>query len=216
MAQEMEILTSVNGFYQEAFSQLVQYTFAIIALVGILVPLIAGIIQWRSTKTEKESLEKLIRDEIARTKLELQTTAREEIKSLVATENTAIHDRIDQKFNQLDMELKKVEAKAFHLQGNTSLDEKNYSQAARDFCSSTTLYFSGQDELNGKKTLSALIENCLPKIIKSEYENNDMDELVDMLIEVIEQSNANGRYFSEIQCLKTEIRNVKSREAAQA
>ena len=58
------ILASVQAFYSTAWSQLVVYTTALLALVGILVPVLSQWYQRKSAAVDKKELEGLLRDQV--------------------------------------------------------------------------------------------------------------------------------------------------------
>ena len=53
----LSVVESVNSFYSNAFSQLMTLTIAILAIIGVLMPLILQHIQSRSFRIEQKSLE---------------------------------------------------------------------------------------------------------------------------------------------------------------
>lgn len=211
MSTEMEILSAVNGFYENAFEQLLQYTLAIIAFAGVVIPFIVGLIQWRSLKSEKENLEKLIASELLSEKSRIRDELLDELKKLVESEEGKLSSRMEEKFSSLDRRLEVARAGTFHIQGNSSLKASFFSAACLDFCYATEGYIKGNDENNAQRTLKLLIGSGLPKTTGSAYEQVNLGNKIDKLIEFLESKNINGRYTDSIENIKSESKKAKER-----
>lgn len=209
------ITNNINSLYSNAISQLTSYTLGVVAIVGILIPVLVTLIQWRSLKVEKDNLEKHISDEIAKVKSNIRVELETEIKQQVLAVESNLLVRIEDRFKVLEKQLECADASSFHIQGNANIAKKSYGFAARDFCHATKGYLSGGDELNGPRTLRLLIESCLPNIDKDNYEKNELGEKIDELIAFLKEINENKRYSDSIAQLNRErnaaiIRNPKA------
>jgi len=210
------IANNINSLYSNAIDQLTSYTLGVVALVGILIPVLVTLTQWRSLKAEKESLEKRISDEITNAKSTIRTELEAEMKQLIISEESSLLSRIEEKFQILENKIEIADASSFHIQGNSHITREYYAAAMKDFCSATKGYLSGGDELNGPRTLRLLIEECLPKILKSDFEDADLEEELSVLISFLKRININNRYDDAIARLNREMKAAKLRESGEA
>lgn len=206
------ITNNINSLYSNAISQLTAYTFGIVALVGVLVPVIVTIIQSRSLKAEKENLEKYISDEVTKIKAAVREELLDELKLKIESESKLLSASIEDKFKLFNNKLECAKAASFHIQGNTNLSKNLHPQAANDFCAATDGFLKGEDELNGKRTLNSLIIYCLPKINKEEYEDYDLDKSINELEALLKKVNQNSRHSDAIRDLNSERKAAKKRE----
>lgn len=205
------IVNNINSLYSNAISQLTSYTFGVVAVVGILMPIIVSVIQSKSLKTEKENLEKYISDEVSKIKSTLRDEISSELKLLVEAEENELFSRVDVKFKTLEDKLKCAHASSFHIQGRTHLSQKFYLAASEDFCEATIGYLTGGDELNGQRTLRLLVNDCLTKLHKEDYENGDLDTDLESLLVALNNINIHNRYTDQIANLNRERKAGKSR-----
>lgn len=206
------IANNINSLYSNAISQLTSYTFGVVALVGVLIPALVTLIQWRSLKAEKDNLERHISDEIIKAKLSIRDELEAEMKRLVSSEESDLFSRIEGKFQELENKLACADASTFHIQGNSQVAAGYYDLATEDFCYATEGYLRGGDEQNGKRTLRLILEKCLPNIDKVDYERIDLDGKIDTLIVLLKEMNNNNRYTDHITDLIREKKVAKIRE----
>lgn len=207
------ITNNLNSLYSNAIGQLTSYTLGVIALVGVLIPALVTLIQWRSLKAEKENLQTHVENEISKAKINIRENIEAEMKLLIASEESKLLIRIEEKFRELENQLACADASTFHIQGNSQLDKSFYSTAAEDFSYASRRYLEGGDEQNAQRTLRLLIQKCLPNINKTDFEmSDDLDEKIDALIIVLKEKNENGRYAEHISDLNKERRDAKKRE----
>lgn len=206
------IINNVNSLYSTAISQFTSYTLGVVALVGVLIPALVTVIQVRSLKAEKESLEKYISDEVNKAKLVIKEEMLQEIKRQIQSEENELTFRLEEKFSNFEKKLECAQASSFHIQGNGHLSRDMPAMAAEDFCDATHGYLDGGDELNGQRTLRMLIEDCLPKMYESDFEDVEIDKKIDDLIVLLKEHNNNNRYLDQIDRLNKARKTAKSRK----
>lgn len=206
------ITNNINSLYSNAISQLTAYTFGVVALVGVLIPIIVTVIQSRSLKAEKENLEKHIIEETTKIKTAVKEDLLAELQLMFKSESKLQSTCIEEQFKLFENKLECADAATFHLQGNRNLDLKYFDAAAQDFCSATCGYLKGSDEVNGQRTLKLLIEDCLSKINKVEYESIGFDLELDNLLKLIKIISQNDRYLDSIDALNKARQAAKKRE----
>lgn len=207
------ISNNLNSLYSNAISQLTAYTLGVVALVGILIPVLVTLIQWRSLKAEKDNLEAHISDEIQKAKSIIRDELVAEIKQLAASEEKKLISRMEERFKVLDNKFKCSEASTFHIQGNSNIRTNNYLSATTDFCIATEGYLSGGDALNGQRTLNGLIKNCIPKLNKTNFEeNSDLETRINQTVGFLGTINDSNLYTDRIAELKKETKSAKVRE----
>lgn len=162
------IISNIDAMYATAISQLTTYTFGVVALVGVLLPIILGVVQSRSNKADKEELGKHIEKEISAAEKKISTAIQAEIAEKIALEVSNMIEPLKQKIEDYELKFSQSRAGLFHLQGTMSKRNKLYAFAAMDYATSTIEYLKGGDESNGQRVLRLLQEECLPKVNKKD------------------------------------------------
>lgn len=180
MNETLAILEKVNAFYSNAWTQLITFTFAILGLVGVVIPIIVQIIQNRSFKIDKGELKNFMKDEIDRIKTELKKE---------------IDDYAKKQSVESEKKLAIMKGTSFQMQGNVLLDKKQYSVALKSFITSASCYLDGEEELNLRRVLNR-INVCLLQMNKTAFEgqHEDNKKQFDDFSEKIEEKNQNRRY----------------------
>lgn len=118
------IMSNLNTLYSNAVSQLITYALGLVALVGVVIPLLVTLLQWRSLKAEKRSLELSIQDQIDTAKSAIRSGIDEELNSRVKALELSVLESIKEKTEKLEKKFGVAMAASMHLQGNAML-EKN-------------------------------------------------------------------------------------------
>lgn len=216
------IINNIDSLYSNALTQLSAYTLGVLALVGVIIPILITIIQARNLKSEKESLIVHINNEIRnaqislseefdKRELALTNALNSKINSLVKEVEVALQNRVDEKLVIFEAKIECADASTFQIQGNDHLSKNKFVDAAEDYCNATEGYLKGKDELNGQRTLAALI-TVLPKINKQQYEDNELAKYFEAVIETLKELNQNSKYSDQIDTLNKGIRAIKLRE----
>ena len=207
------IANNINSLYSNAINQLTSYTLGVVALVGILIPVLLTIIQWRSLKDEKKSLEKNIQEGIDNANVVIRNALIVEMEKQNLIVEKALTSRMEEKFKMVDKKIETIKATTFFLQGTSLLSSGHYSVAISDFCTASKGYINGEDELNGQRAIEALLDSCLPKINKTDFADDEVEKHINHLIEYLElpEVNVNERYSDRISKLKRESIQAKSR-----
>lgn len=209
------IINNLNSLYSGAMGQVITYSAIIIGLVGIIIPALSILFQWRSLKAEKKSLEKDIQEGIDNAKASIRADLIAEMKEQISIEEKALTSRMESKFNVLDKEIECATASIFFLQGKSQLDSKKYAEALKDYCVAARRFLVGNNDLNGQRALNVALDDCLPKINKTEYEEAGVEEAIDTLTTYLSlnEVNVNGRFYDKITSLKRESKKAKLRES---
>jgi hypothetical protein len=213
----LQILEAVNSFYEAAFSHLMTLTIAVLGISAVVIPLVWQIIQYRSFRVEKASLESQIGSQIADAKNEIKTAVDRQFE----VEKAQLKELMEAKIKDLSAKMEEMvsaaRAGAFFVQGANSLKEKRYPQATVDYSNAIQLYLAGRDEVNGLRALNAIVQTCVPQLNGTSFEQTiDLDSSLDSLVNDLTARNVNGRYSDAISSI-TKGRNVaKNKKAAEA
>lgn len=195
----LQLLNTVNGFYDQAFNKLLIVTFGVIAFIGVLVPLVVGWVQIRSLRTEKDSISRDLKSEIETEKRRI----REAIEQSVRDEMKNAHSEFARRIEELSGDLKKsaaaAEARALHIQGISSLERGDAPSSVEDFAAAVPLYIAANDELNAQRCIASLIDFCLPRTDKEEFKRYKVKGYCEILLKSLRESDENGRYFNSIE-----------------
>lgn len=210
------IINNLNALYSGAMSQVITYTAIIIALVGVVIPALSILFQWRSLKSERKSLEKEIQEGFNNSILSIRSELIKEMKEQIAKEEQALKLEMEQRFLKQDKAIKCAAANGFFVQGKINIGDKHYPTALKSYVTAALGMFRGDDELNGQTAIEMITNTCLPNINKKQYEDANIEEALEGLINFLrdKEVNVNERYTNKINKLKSEMKKAKAREPA--
>lgn len=198
-AENFDLINAVNSFYESAWSKLITSGAVLVGMVGFVIPFVMQWFQNNSLKVSERSLKNSLELEVSKIKAELEN---------------AINEKFEMQLNDLQQRLDKFSAQAkgqaFHLQGNISLKEKMYKQAAIDFIWAGTSYSKSEDLLNLQRVVSSLIEDTLPHLNSTQLDELELnDSGLKDLIEALELVDDKGSIVSLIRQLKIMELNIR-------
>ncbi len=194
------IIDNLNSLYSSAFGHLVDYTVGLLALLGIIVPVVFYWFQNKQLKLDEEMLAKKISLEID----EAKKTIIEDIQSKLAIELEGFEKKVSEMKSELKEDVNIVmhllHAKAHHLQANSMVSIGNWGGAFEDSLKAIVGYCKAGDEANLQIVLKAmLIDIVLPNFNKGFIDKiYKLDDRVKEAIDCIEILNKNGRYKVDI------------------
>ena len=195
------LLNMVDTFYNNAFNRLI----ILLAIVGVLWPIILKAYSDYRVKIKEEKLEKRLAEKI-------QNLNKKNLE-LINKENDANIEGIDKfiskKLKGIDIKLSASRGLLWHVQGNLDYEKGNYSSALEDFFLAFGDYFNGKDELNLQKILTN-IKSCYKMVedlsLLEKVENQHL-ELIKKLYEI----NENKRYANAIVDIEKDFDSAKKR-----
>jgi len=212
----IELLTTVNDFYDKAFNKLLVSSFGIIAFIGVIIPIAVGWLQTRSLRSEKKSLLNELRSDLSSER----DAVEKEIKEEVERQIKVVKDDYEKRFAEVTSSIEKSSAsalaRAHHLQANSTIDNSAAGFGLRDFCHAAVKFFVAGEEDNARRTLSTVYEHCLPKITSELYKEYDAETFCNDLIGEIKKNNTNNRYADDIVCIRKEMQNASIRTKAKS
>jgi hypothetical protein len=205
---ELELLEKLNSFYSGAFSQLVTYTVGLIALLGVVTPLVIQFFQRRSNQSVQDAMMTHIQDSIecGIKQLEDKYIQIKDRLELVISEKITIHSNEEAKiYSQLD-------GKIYHLQGLLNINEKNYALATTSFILAAGNYIKCGDDFGISRMLRLITDQCAGKLKQSDFENEivGLTEKIDSFFELV-SSQCDGRYGDQLVLLKAALAKAKKR-----
>ena len=195
------LLNMIDTFYSNAWNRLI----IVLAIVGVLWPLIIKAYSDYTVKIKEEKLEKRLSEKI-------QNLNKENLE-LIIKKNDANIEGIDklvsEKLENIDIKLNASKGVVWHIQGNLCYEKKEYNNALKYFFFAFEYYFNGKDEMNLQLILTC-IKNCYKMVedlsvlekVKNEHLN---------LIKQLYKINENGRYTNAIDDIKKEFNSEEER-----
>lgn len=207
------ILSNLDSLYSNALNQITTYTFGVVALVGVVLPIIISIVQSKSLKSEKEGLEKYLSSESASAKILLKDELSKELKEELLSESTKLSESLEAKLKAFEKQITCADAATFHIQGMMEIEKQRYGSATRDFIYASKRYISGDDELNGQRTLEAIV-HTIDELNITGIEEYDLENLIDDLTTFLESENQNKRYTNIKNKITKSLKEAKKRKPA--
>ncbi len=182
-SESLELINKVDSFYNSAWDKLVLVGTVSFGLIGFIVPLI---IQWYQKRTLKLS-EELLKKEIENQTLKLKNEIVKEVTEGMELKILDYESRVS-KFNA------SANARAFHLQGNLTLNDGGFQSALGDYITSSFNYLKCDDYLNLQTVLTLIADSCIPNLSIEEIDDLKMMTGYDLvaLIEELEAKDNNG------------------------
>lgn len=174
----IELINNVDSFYNSAWDKLIIVGSVAFGVIGILVPFV---IQWYQKKTLKIS-EELLKKEIESQNTKIKAELLEDI-------NQTLNERIEVFEKKIEKLNASTNAKAFHLQGNSQLDEGFISGALSDYITASHDYLICEDFSNLQTVLRLILNDCIDKLSTEEIndlkisDNCDLEELLNEISE---------------------------------
>jgi len=207
------IINNINTLYTNVINQFVSISLGMLALFGVVLPLVFAYFQKRKIKADQITLTEKIEKEIAVAK-ELLT---EEMKRELGNEKTLILQEIEKMKKEMKLEIKKISAganaKAHHLQANSNIADKNFSGAFIDAATAINNYAISDDEGNLIRAADTLmLKLIIPFLVKSDFIDEELEKEFKSICETIESKNVNGRYGDCLDALKKAFKVALLRE----
>jgi len=207
----MELLTTVNDFYDKAFTRLLVTAFGVTAFIGVIVPIAVGWLQMRSLRSEKTSLLNELRAELSSEREGMEARIKEEVETQVKI----IKDEYEERFTKITKEIRKSSAsslaRAHHLQGKAALNNSEAAFGAPDLFHAAAIFFEAGEEANARRTIVFLSEDCLPKVCSEHYKEFELEKCCETLISEIEKHNENSRYDDDIALIRRDVQRASMR-----
>jgi hypothetical protein len=212
----IEILNNLNSIYSGAFSNLITITVAIIAFVGVAIPIAITYYQNRQLKIEAEHLENKIDHKLIRVRDELERLINEKVSSEILSQTNLVKAELLTLKEEVKKHRNLALASAMHVQGNFSLDKGSMPAGIHSMQVAAHAYLKCGDEMNLRRAINVLM---------SAYDKAD-DSIFDPLFEIAEsfnkltealtEENTNGKYSDSIRELKAKHILCKNRSPGSA
>ena len=210
----IDLLNTVNQFYDQAFNKLIAITFGLLAFIGVIVPIAVGWLQLRTLRAEKSSLLNELRSDINAEREAIE----DKINGQVEERMRKFKSEYDLKFEETAKNIRKSSAsakgRAHHLQGNGMLAGKYNDFGMSDFSYAASLYFAAGEEGNARRCIDVVIEKCLPEMSSNCFNEHNVEKIGGRLIKTLEENNQNSRYEDDIESVKREMAKAYNRAKA--
>jgi hypothetical protein len=208
MQDSLKILETVNNFYTQSFSQLINITVAVLVFAGIIFPILITFYQKRLFKLEHEAIEssltKKMKEELDNTvaKIELEYSEKEIEFEL----------KISQIKEELYREVDRAKGGISHVQGCNDLEKGCYFTAFDSFVHAGTSYLRAKDNANLLRILNNISDSCLPRFSSKDFEDNeDVFSDLEKLMGELSEYNVEGVYMDPLRKLKRALSLCKKR-----
>ncbi|MGL4908926.1 MAG: hypothetical protein ACRCZB_02605 [Bacteroidales bacterium] len=150
---EISVIEQVESFYSSAWNKLILSGILVFIVLGIVLPLIFYIINFKHLRVRLNEKFRLLRLEVT---ADLRNENREELA------------KIKQDFHNKSKALKSM---SLHLEANSLLKEKKIEQATANYLEAIKGYLHGKDFTNFRILINTVIDKCLPKITQLQLVN---------------------------------------------
>lgn len=210
MSETLQILEKLNSLYSGAISQVITYTVGVLAFVGILIPVLIGLLQSRQLKNDHKSLSAAITAEMQAVKVNFQA----EMTRLHDENELKLKKLIEDTTKEIKVEILKSEnaseGRAMHLQANSN--RVHYpASACSDALSAIALYAKSGSETN-IAAIFGVFNETVASINESDVQEFDLEDQSKSAITALEKLNGNGRYLRDISSIRLGVSQAKVRK----
>ncbi|WFC12715.1 hypothetical protein [Aeromonas salmonicida] len=211
MNDTLTILEKLNQFYSSSFSHLVTITTGLLAFVGVVVPILITFYQNRQFKQEQSHIFKALEEN----KLELVKHIENEVSRIFELEKKKIGKEIAMLRDELIKESQQSKGGAFFIQANSLFERSKFSRSIESYINAIQCFINADDELNLQRASNMLLERCLPKTWKGDFEcgSNYEDKIKDVTVR-LGKINVNGRYTDLINKFSNSLDSALKRTEA--
>lgn len=216
----LDLYQKVDSFYNTSWNHLLVYSGIAFTVAVVIIPFLIQVYQRWVFKIE----EKKIKDELHASLLEEERSIEKRLVEKFQKFEEIITEKVSKASKDQLGELEKAKAviereleghtgNILHVQGTFAWAQKWYLLATSSFLSAACCEASSRDELNLQKSLDSLIEDCLPKIKKKDFEDEEeLNNKFDSLIKELAKLDDRGRYTETIRKLKKSYEEAKKRD----
>jgi hypothetical protein len=198
----LDVMNSVNEFYSGAFDKLFEFVLALIALFGVVLPILFQVYQKRALKGEMATLFD-----------EKKTDLLKQIGAKFEEEKKNNEKSLAEKSADIEKKLIRTEGYTFQIQGNMLAEQKHYLHAAESYLTAARRYCKSESGENLINILTVcLINGVLPKLLKKDIEKDSLKEGFDKLIKQLTEINKNGFLSDSIRKFEEALSEARKRE----
>lgn len=199
----LDIVEKVASFYENAWFKLIYLISAAVAVVGVVIPLVLQFWQRQQLRIAESKI-----------KADAIQSMAEEFKKTEEYLTRLLDEKIKSVSDELSKKIMVIDAGIFHSQALIAVSKNATDEAVRSAIAAAKMYFLGDDCRNAGRALNILNADCLPKINKKTFEQQeDLEDKFKELINVMSEKNINGQYTDQIEQLKKRIKDSKLRDA---
>ncbi len=203
----LDIVNSVNGFYSGAFDKLFQLVLALIALFGVIIPILVQIYQRRVMKVSESELKAEMAKLLEEKKKELLV----EIENKLKSEKEQIAESLKNNTVLIDKRLDDANGAILHVQGNMNIRANQYIDACQDFCGAGELYCQSKSGRDLGAVLESLSALTLPNVTKNDLESRGLNKRLEELIKKIRKTDTDRFLARNLEKLEAALIEARTR-----
>ena len=200
----LDLVNKINEFYENSWNKLIIVAAFILAVIGVIWPLIINMYQKRKFKNDENRIINNLNENINKKFKELEKTLEDKLNK---KEKDILNNVIEYK-----NEITSIKGGACHIQANTLLNNKFYPRALESFIFAAFSYIDCKDEYNLQTVLNIILSKCFPNMdFNSLNELDKLNQHIDELFSKLDQFNENKRYTQIIDKLKIAYKKLENK-----
>lgn len=208
----VDAVTKVHEFYAQSFSDLQNIIFAVVGLVGVLVPVGITFYQNRRFGRENEALRRELEATIAAAAEEKFSGLRATLEQRFAAGDAAIDEKLIEIKADLARRSSDASGSVFHIQGNAEVREKLYGLAALSYLPAIKNYFEAENFQDMRVACNALSAICLPRMDQGDFEREPEIQLgIERTLKRMRKNNDKGVNSDLVRALDSAFRDAQNR-----
>jgi len=204
----LNVVDSVNGFYSGAFDKLFNLVLALIALFGVILPILIQIYQRRVMKVSEAEL----KAEMAKLLNEKKDELLQEVKKQFDAEKQIIATSLKENIETIEKRQNKAQGDVFQLQAsNRGADDM--VEKCHDLCMAAEHYCKSNGGGDLSRSIRSLTVAVLPKLTGKDLERDGLNKRLLQILVELEKWNHNDVLADVIINFAEAIRLAKERKA---
>jgi hypothetical protein len=212
MNETLQILERVNAFYTASFTQLVTFTGAVLALVGVILPITIALQQSRTLKRDQASLERTIQTELKRAEDHLLA----KINAAIEESHKTNQEVVASVREDMKKEISKLRQLAYgtaqHVQAETAALNRDFRRCFKEAVEAGYHYAKSGDE-NNISAIFSLTDSSLPFLDKEYFEEDpEINRFVERFTKSIRDAFDGARWHRELFFFDSGVTAAKRRQ----
>jgi hypothetical protein len=202
----LDVVNSVNGFYSGAFDKLFGLVLALIALFGVILPIVIQIYQRRVMKVSEAEL----KAEMAKLLNEKKAELLQEVEKKFNAEKQIITASLKENIDTIEKRQNKAQGDVFQLQAsNRGVDDM--VEQCHDLCMAAEYYCKSDGGADLSRVIKGLTIAVLPKLTGKDLEKDGLNERLMKILMELNKWNHNDLLADLILNFKGAIKEAKGR-----
>jgi hypothetical protein len=199
----LDVLNKVDAFYNSAWEKLIFFAGILVAMVGIIIPILFNWLQNRTLRIHESTIKNELENDFAKKLKEVEKTLTESVETKMSEKLKGIEFNIEIK-NQI------AQGGIFLLQGARNFRDGIFKQAVLDYCNSGTCYLHANDLITLLR-INKAIPVTIAKLSKADLASlQEEEDQPNKYIAELKEKNEKGLFSDILKEIQREVAKIQN------